>query len=74
MYAMMTMPATKENKKILKFYIQSQDIHDWIVAKEIGKDGYIHYQVRINARHSFEELKELFTDAHIEEAQDDILK
>lgn len=73
MYVMMTMPATPTNKKILKFYIQSHDIHDWIVAKEEGKDGYRHYHVRMNARHTFEELKELFSDAHIEEAHDDIL-
>lgn len=47
------------------------DIHKWIIAKETGKDGYKHWQVRMNVRCTFDELKQAFPKAHIEEASDE---
>lgn len=44
------------------------DIHKWIYAKETGQGGYKHWQVRIYASCSFEELKSAFPEAHIEQS------
>lgn len=51
--------------------MQDNDIHKWIIAKEVGNDGYKHWQIRMQWRGTFNELKAKFPKAHIEEdAQD----
>lgn len=71
---MMTLPRERESIEevyLLQFFIK-YDIHKWIIAKEIGNDGYKHWQIRFRWRGTFEGLKQLFPKAHIEEnAQDD---
>lgn len=71
---MMTLPRERESIEevyLLQFFLK-YDIHKWIIAKEIGVDGFKHWQIRFQWRGTFNGLKELFPKAHIEEdAQDD---
>ena len=69
---MMTLPRERESIEevyLLQWMIDN-DIHKWIIAKEVGNDGYKHWQVRLQCRHTFEQLKMEFPKAHIEEASD----
>lgn len=75
---MLTMPqrsndpyeSTSNNFARLKLYVRAKDIHKWIIGKETGQGGYEHLQVRLRTNSTFDELKEWFPDAHIEEASD----
>lgn len=67
---MMTIPQKSETKRLLKLWIQKNDVKHWIIGKEEGKGGYKHYQVRMDNRESFERLKMWFPTAHIEIASD----
>lgn len=58
-----------EEVKILQWIIKN-DIHDWIVAKEVGRFGYHHWQIRMRTQYNFEQMKAFFPKAHIEEASD----
>lgn len=62
------MPRDKIPKRAIKEFIKMHDIHKWIYAKETGQGGYEHWQVRIYASCSFEELKSAFPEAHIEQS------
>lgn len=69
---MMTLPRNRESIEevyLLQWMIDN-DIHDWIIAKETGIDGYKHWQIRAKVRCTFDELKQAFPKAHIEEASD----
>lgn len=70
---MMTLPRERESieEVYLLQWMLDNDIHKWIIAKETGLDGYKHWQVRMNTRYKFDELKQAFPKAHIEEASDD---
>lgn len=68
---MLTIPDYPWVKKGLKAFIEHNDIHKWIIAKETGKGGYKHYQVRLTTGASFESLKQAFPQAHIEKASED---
>lgn len=68
---MMTMPWNGAYKKILKKFIEDNDIHDWTIGYEVGRGGYRHLQVRIRCNKDFGELQRYFRDAHIEEGSDD---
>lgn len=71
---MMTLPRDRESieEVYLLQWMQDNDIHKWIIAKEVGNDGYKHWQIRMQYRGTFNELKQAFPKAHIEEdAQDD---
>lgn len=68
---MLTMPWSAATKRIFKLYIERNDIHDWTIGFEVGRDGYRHVHIRLNARSSFEDLQNFFTGAHIEEASTD---
>lgn len=70
---MMTLPRNRESieEVYLLQWMYKHDIHKWIIAKEIGNDGYKHWQIRMQTRHTFEELKKEFPKAHIEEASND---
>lgn len=67
---MLTIPRYPWVKKGLKAFIEHNDVHKWIVAKETGKGGYEHYQVRLTTGAGFERLKEAFPQAHIEQASE----
>lgn len=70
---MITLPRTRESIQavwLLQWMIDN-DIHKWIIAKETGTDGYKHWQIRVQARYTWEEMKKKFgSEAHIEEASD----
>lgn len=59
-----------EEVKILQ-WILKHDVHKWIVAKETGTFGYKHWQIRMSNNLNFDQMKEAFPKAHIEEASDD---
>lgn len=66
----MTLPKTQLNKRLLKLWIQKNDVKKWIIATETGNGGYKHYQVRMDNRESFDRLKTWFPQAHIEKSSD----
>lgn len=65
---MLTAPRDKVHKRAWKEFIKNHDIHKWIIAKETGKGGYEHWQVRLSTSATFEELKSAFPQAHIEKS------
>lgn len=65
---MIVAPRAQVHKRAWKEFIKKHDIHKWIVAKETGKDGYEHWQVRMETSATFEELKSAFPKAHIEKS------
>lgn len=65
---MIVAPRAQVHKRAWKEFIKKHDIHKWIVAKETGKDGYEHWQVRLDTSATFEELKSAFPTAHIEKS------
>lgn len=65
------MPWTGMSKRLLKIYLEKNDIHDWTIGYEVGRDGYRHIHVRLNARGSFEELQRFFVGCHIEQGSTD---
>lgn len=70
---MITLPRNRESIEevyLLQFMID-KDIHKWIIAKETGNDGYKHWQIRMQWRGTFEELKQAFPKAHIEESSEE---
>lgn len=71
MIFMMTMPWTGQSKRMINLYLTRNDIHDWTIAYEVGRDGYRHIHVRLNARSTFEELQQSFPGVHIEEGSTD---
>lgn len=65
------MPWNAASKRILKKYIEENDIHDWIIGYEVGRGGYRHIHVRFRGRGTFEEIQRYFRDCHIEEGSDE---
>nr|CRY97839.1 hypothetical protein [uncultured prokaryote] len=68
---MLTIPRTIP-KKAIRLMIEMNDCKKWIVAKEEGKGGYKHYQIRLQTSNFefFEWMKKNIPSAHVEEAQD----
>ncbi|QIR82261.1 replication associated protein [Chicken smacovirus mg2_55] len=66
----MTIPQTVP-KKALRIMIDVNDCKKWIIGKETGKNGYEHWQIRIETSNDgfFEWCKHHIPSAHIEEAQ-----
>lgn len=58
-----------EEVKLLQ-WILKHDVHDWIIAKETGTFGYHHWQIRMRTNLTFDEMKQNFPTAHIEQASD----
>lgn len=58
-----------EEVKLLQ-WILKHDVHDWIIAKETGTLGYEHWQIRMRTNLTFDEMKQNFTTAHIEQGSD----
>lgn len=56
---MITMPRRSENGLKLMKYINSNDIHKWVMGLEISKTGYVHWQCRIRAREDFYAFTEI---------------
>ncbi|ANC51526.1 replication associated protein [Sheep faeces associated smacovirus 3] len=64
---MLTMPWTGQSKRMINLYITRNDIHEWIIGYEVGRDGYRHIHVRFNGRGDFGDVQRAFPGAHIEE-------
>lgn len=71
MIYMITMPWNAASKRMINLYLTKNDIHDWTIGYEVGRDGYRHIHVRLNARGSFEELQRFFVGCHIEQGSTD---
>lgn len=54
----------------LRAIMNTYDIHKWVIGAENGRNGYKHWQIRMATRFNFEQMKLLFTEAHIEECSD----
>ena len=68
---MLTVPR-EVGKKAIKVMIEANDCKKWIVAKETGKNGYDHYQVRLQTSNDnfFQWTKNYIPKAHVEKACD----
>ncbi|APG55823.1 rep [Macaca mulatta feces associated virus 4] len=69
---MLTIPRNdtyREGNRIFAWF-RKNDIHKWVLGAEKGSGGYEHWQMRVQCRFGFEELKVLFPTAHIEECSD----
>jgi len=65
---MITMPRDQVHRRAIMEFIKRNDIHKWIVAKETGKDGYKHWQIRLSTNRTFEQLHAVFPQGHIEQS------
>lgn len=71
-----TIPRSEATKRKLRLFIKSQDIHRWVYGREKGKDGYEHYQLRIewldkDDPDAFKIWKDWFYSGHLELARTD---
>lgn len=68
---MLTIPRSVP-KRLIKLLIETSDCKQWIIAKETGKGGYEHWQIRLKTSDDnfFNKCKEWIPQAHIEEAND----
>nr|QDM14451.1 replication-associated protein [Porcine associated porprismacovirus]QDM14453.1 replication-associated protein [Porcine associated porprismacovirus] len=70
---MMTIPRTV-SKRALRIMIDANDCKKWIIGKEKGKNGYEHWQVRIETSNDsfFEWMQEHIPTAHIEKSDNGV--
>lgn len=71
-----TIPRSEATKRKLFLFIESQDIHKWVVGRETGKHGYEHWQIRIEWLDKddpdvFKIWKDWFYTGHLELARTD---
>lgn len=68
---MLTVPR-EVGKKAIKVMIEANDCKKWIVAKETGKNGYEHYQIRLQTSNDqfFHWVKDHMPKAHVEACTD----
>ncbi|UUF87239.1 rep protein [Human associated porprismacovirus 1] len=45
---MLTIPRDKVSKRELRIMLDKNDCHKWIIGKEEGKNGYKHWQIRLD--------------------------
>lgn len=66
---MLTIPRTVPRRAVM-LMIECNDCKKWIVAKETGKNGYEHWQVRLESSNPdfFGWVKKHIPNAHVEEA------
>lgn len=71
---MMTIPRTVP-RRALMIMIEVNDCKKWIIGKEKGKNGYEHWQIRIETSNDdfFKWVKAHIPTAHIEEAQQELM-
>lgn len=65
----LTVPRTVP-KRALKLMIDNNDCKKWIIAKEVGKNGYKHWQIRLESSNPefFAWVKKHIPTAHVEKA------
>lgn len=68
----LTIPRTV-HKKILKLMIKENDCKKWIIAREVGENGYQHYQIRLETSNKgfFLWVKKNIPSAHVEKGSTD---
>lgn len=66
----MTIPRTVP-KRALRIMIENNDCKKWIIGKEKGRNGYEHWQVRVESSNAgfFEWCKQHIPSAHVEKAE-----
>lgn len=62
-----TIRATLNNWKFLNRYFLENDCKKWVIGLERGRTGYWHFQVRFAVSRKYEEVHEVFGNAHLEE-------
>lgn len=70
-----TIPSENVGTKKWLAFFQYYDIHKWVIAREEGRGGYKHWQVRFqttafDSDEGWEELKDWFKKGHFEKASD----
>lgn len=71
---MLTIPRDQATKRKVFAFIESHDIHKWVIGRETGKKGYEHWQIRFESSqfekdgdpNGFEIIKDWFREAHVE--------
>ena len=65
----MTIPRTI-SKRALRIMIEKNDCKKWIIGKEEGKNGYKHWQIRIETSNDnfFEWMQDHIPTAHVEKS------
>lgn len=68
---MLTIPRTV-CKRILRIMIEANDCKKWVIGKENGKNGYEHWQIRVQTSNDkfFEWIKNNIPQAHVEKCTD----
>lgn len=68
---MVTAPREKVCKRAIKIMLDENDCKRWIVAKETGKGGYEHWQIRVESSNKdfFRWMKKNIGGAHVEKAE-----
>ncbi|QDM14411.1 replication-associated protein [Human associated porprismacovirus 3] len=69
----MTIPRTV-SKRALRIMIEKNDCKKWIIGKEIGKNGYKHWQIRIETSNDsfFEWIQDHIPTAHVEKSDNGV--
>lgn len=71
---MVTAPRKNTAKEFVQImrWLRSVDSHKWVVAAEVGKGGYEHWQVRVACGLDFDHMRIAWDSfpAHVEEASD----
>ncbi len=70
---MMTIPRTV-SKRALRIMIEANDCKKWIIGKETGKNGYKHWQIRLETSNDdfFEWMQEYIPTAHVEKTENGV--
>ena len=70
---MMTIPRTV-SKRALRIMIDANDCKKWVIGKEKGKNGYEHWQVRLETSNDsfFEWMQDHIPTAHIEKSDNGV--
>lgn len=60
----------KVSKRMLQVMIDQNDCKKWIIAEEVGKNGYEHWQIRVETSNKafFDWVHQLIPCAHVEES------
>nr|CRY97150.1 hypothetical protein [uncultured prokaryote] len=66
----LTVPRTV-HKRVLRIMLEKNDVKEWIIGKETGKNGYEHWQIRLDTSNKqfFEWIKLYIPSAHVEKAE-----
>ena len=68
---MVTAPRSKIKKREIEIMIRKNDCKKWVIGRERGKEGYEHWQIRVESSNQefFEWCKAYIPSAHVEKAE-----